>query len=139
MPSPREMNTFFARKPYYVTMPLAWLLVYLLLVQGALPSLVLCFGGGDHIAVERPHSPDTHASPQSQAPCLDVLLFMEKPAGQTLVTAANPALQALVAALGIGAACVQPFTPLWRPNILPPVVFSSVFSLALLRPVILRI
>ena len=133
------MQTFFARKPYAVTVPLGWLLVYLLLVQGALPSLVLCFGGGGHVAVERPHRSDNHASPHSQAPCLDVLLFMEKPEGQTLITASNPALQAAVAALAIAAACVQPFTPSWCLNIVPLVIFSSVSSLVLLRPVILRI
>jgi hypothetical protein len=133
------MKTFLARTPYYVTVPLGWLLVYLLLVQGALPSLVLCFGGTGHIAVERPHSPDNHATSQSQAPCLDVLLFMEKPEEQTLVVASSPAQQALVAALGIAAAFVQSFTPPWRPNILPPAVLSSLSALVLLRLVILRI
>jgi hypothetical protein len=133
------MPTLFARKPSHVTVPLAWLLVYLFLVQGALPSLVLCFGGGGHVAVERPHSPDNHASPQSQAPCLDVLLFMEKPEEQTRVVASSSALQAIVSVLGIAATFVQPFTLSWRPSILPPVACSAISSLVLLHPVILRI
>jgi hypothetical protein len=86
-----------------------------------------------------PHSPDNHASPQSQAPCLDVLLFMEKPAEQAPIVASSPALQTIVSTLGIVAAFVQPFTLSWRPNILPPAVWSSLSSLVLLRPVILRI
>jgi hypothetical protein len=133
------MKTFFDRKPYRMTAPLGCLLVYLLLAHGALPSLVLCFGSGGHIAVEKPHSPINHPTPQSQDRCLDVQLFMEKPEAQTLVVASSSALQAFVSFLAVAATFLQPFTLPWRSAILSPSVFSSIPPLALLRPVILRI
>jgi hypothetical protein len=132
------MKTFFARKTSCLTTPLGWLFVYLLLVQGVFPSLVLCFGSDGHIAVETPHSPVSHSTSKSQGPCLDVLLLIEKPEEQTLTVAAGVASQCLMPIL-VQAAATTPWCTA------PPGVeaslhvgFSSLLPLTSL-PVILRI
>jgi hypothetical protein len=139
----RCMKSFFARKMSRLTIPLAWLFVYLLLVPGTLPGLVLCFGSNGHIAVERPHVPVSHPTsqrhgpcPQSQGSCLDVLLLMEQPAEQTLVVAAGSALHALTTVLVYAVSTLQwltalphadtslrpDFSPLLPPTPVPPVI-----------------
>jgi hypothetical protein len=99
MLSPRRTKTAFMKKTYRLATPLGWLLVYLILVQGTLPGLVLCFGSNGHIAVETPHSPVNCPTSQSQDPCLDVPLLSERPKEQTLVVASGSAWQALVSFL----------------------------------------
>jgi hypothetical protein len=104
------MKFFGAKTTYRLTSPLGWLLVYLLLVQGAMPTLVLCFGSSGHIAVEIPHSPISHPTSQSQGPCLDVLLLMAKPDEQTLVVAPALAVQSPAPILAPAAAALWWFT-----------------------------
>jgi hypothetical protein len=133
------MTFFYARKICRLTTPLGWLLVYLLLVQGALPTLVLCFGSSGHIAVEIPHSPVSHPESQSQGPCLDVLLLMEKPEEQTLVVAPASARQSLVSAMAHAAATLQWGTAPLHSATPRRAGFSPPPLLALLSPVILRI
>jgi hypothetical protein len=133
------MKTFFARKTSRLTTPLGWLFVYLLLVQGTLPSLVLCFGSGGHIAVETPHSPVSHPTSQNQAPCLDVLLHVEKPEEQTLVVASGVASHALMPLLVHAATALQWCTAPLPSDMSSRWGFSLLFLLAFLRPVILRI
>ena len=101
------MKTFFASKTSRLTTPLGWLFVYLLLVQGTLPSLVLCFGSGGHIAVETPHSPASHPTPQSQGPCLDVFLHVEKPEEHTSIVAPGAASHTLIPVLAHAAAATK--------------------------------
>ena len=48
-----------------------WLLLSLLLIQGSLPGLVLCFGVNGHVAVETPHNVPSYPSSQEEGPCLD--------------------------------------------------------------------
>jgi hypothetical protein len=133
------MTLLLARKTYRLTASLGWLLMYLLLMQGALPTLVLCFGSGGHIAVEMPHSHVNHPIPQSQDPCLDVPLLFEKPEEQTFVVAAGSALQSLASVLGHAAVALQWLTapPRADPSLRPG--FSPLLPIAPLPPVILRI
>jgi hypothetical protein len=133
------MNTFFARKTSRVTTPLGWLFVYLLLVQGALPSLVLCFGSGGHIAVEIPHSPVSHPTSQSQAPCLDIVLLLEKPEEQTHAVAAVSAAHVLMPVLLHAAATMPWCTGPLLSDMSLCAGFSPLLPRAILSPVILRI
>jgi len=133
------MTLLLARKTYRLTASLGWLLAYLLLVQGALPTLVLCFGSGGHIAVEMPHSHVNHPTPQSQGPCLDVPFLFEKPDEQTLVVASGSALQSLVSVLGHAATALQWLTAPPRADTSLRPDFSPLLPLAPLPPVILRI
>ena len=133
------MKTFVTRKTSRLTTPLGWLFVYLLLVQGMLPGLVLCFGSSDHIAVETPHSPVSHPTPQSQGPCVDGLFYMEKPEEQMLVVASGSPSQVLMPVLTHTAMALQ-----WRTAPLPSdtssrSVFASILLPTFLRPVVLRI
>ena len=50
---------------------LGWVTLALLLLQGPLLGLVLCFEDNGHIAVETPHQRSTHTTLPSHAPCLD--------------------------------------------------------------------
>jgi hypothetical protein len=132
------MKTFFARKTSCLTTPLGWLFVYLLLAQGTLPSLVLCFGSGGHIAVETPHCPISHQTSQSQDPCVDILLYMEKPEEQTLMVASGSASYALMPALVQAATALQWCTAPPGVEASLHVGFSPLLPLTSL-PVILRI
>jgi hypothetical protein len=132
------MKTFFASKTSRLTTPLGWLFVYLLLAQGTLPGIVLCFGSGGHIAVEIPHSPVSHSTSQSQDPCLDVLLLMEKPKEQTLASASGVASHALMPVL-VQAAVAQPWCTAAGAAVWLSSGLSPLLPLALLSSVILRI
>ena len=127
------------KKTSHIATPLGWLLVYLILVQGTLPSLVLCFGSNGHIAVETPHSPVNHPTSQNQDPCLDVPLLSERPKEQTSVMAPGSALQALVSFLMHVSLTPQrlPFPP--HVDALRCSGFPPMLALAPLPPVILRI
>jgi hypothetical protein len=133
------MKLLFARKTYHLSAALGWLLMYLLLVQGALPTLVLCFGSGGHIAVEMPHSHVNHPESQSQGPCLDVPFFFEKPEEQRLVVASGSALQSLVSVLAYTVAALQWLTAPPHADMSLHSSFSPLFPLAPVPPVILRI
>jgi hypothetical protein len=135
----RRMKFFGAKTTYRLTSPLGWLLVYLLLVQGAMPTLVLCFGSSGHIAVEIPHSPISHPTSQSQGPCLDVLLLMEKPEAQTLVMAPATAVQSVAPILTYAAAALWWLTASLPSDTSRHLGFTPILPLALLSPVILRI
>jgi hypothetical protein len=139
MLSPRRMQTSFMKKASYMATPLGWLLVYLILAQGTLPSLVLCFGSNGHIAVETPHSPVNHPTSQAQDPCLDVRIISEKSEEQKLTVASVSAWQTLVSFLVYASSTPQglPFLPhvdALRRSGSPPML-----TLAPLPPVILRI
>ena len=139
MPSPHCMKTFMVKKTYHALTLLGWLFMCLCFAQGTLLSLVLCFGSGGHIAVEMPHSQAHHPTSQSQSPCLDVPLLIEKPAGQALVVASNPASHAFVPVLMHAASALQ---WLMAPPCSAPSLglgFASILLLAFLPPVILRI
>jgi hypothetical protein len=133
------MKTFFARKTSRVSIPLGGLFVYLLLIQGALPSLVLCFGSGGHMAVEMPHSPVSHPTSQSQGPCLDMVLLLEKPEKQTRAMASVSASHALMPVLGHAAATIQWCTGPLSSDMSLYAGFSPLLPLAMWSPVILRI
>jgi hypothetical protein len=133
------MKFFGAKTTYRLTTPLGWLLAYLLLVQGTMPTLVLCFGSSGHIAVETPHSPISHPMSQSQGSCLDVLLLMEKPDEQTLVVAPALAEQSLTPILAHTAAALWWLTASPRADTSLHFGFTPILPLALLSPVILRI
>jgi hypothetical protein len=133
------MKFLLARKTSRLTAALGWLLMYLLLVQGALPTLVLCFGSGGHIAVELPHSQVNHPLSQRQEPCLDVPLLFGKSEEQTLVVASGSALQFLVPVLVHAVAALQWLTapPQADTSLCPD--FSPLLPRAPVPPVILRI
>jgi hypothetical protein len=133
------MKPSFASKTSRLTTPLRWLFVYLLLVQGALPSLVLCFGSGGHIAVETPHSPGSHATPQSQGPCLDVFLHVEKPEEYTSLVAPGAASHTLLPVLAHAAAALPWGTALPHAKASLSSSLSPLLPLAPLSPIILRI
>jgi hypothetical protein len=133
------MKPFFTRKTSRLTTPLGWLFVYLLLVQGTLPSLVLCFGSGGHIAVETPHSPVSHSTPQSQEPCLDVFLHVEKPVEHTSLVAPGAASHTLLPVLAHAAAALPWGTASPRAEASLSFGLSPLPPLAPLSPVILRI
>jgi hypothetical protein len=69
------MKCLFMRKRSHLIGPLGWLFTALLILQGPLPALVLCFGANGHVAVEVPHNRFPHPTSQSQAPCLDLPLI----------------------------------------------------------------
>jgi hypothetical protein len=133
------MKTFFASKTSRLTTPLGWLFVYLLLVQGTLPSLVLCFGSGGHIAVETPHSPVSHSTPQSQGPCLDVFLHVEKPEAHPFIVTPGAASHTLIPILAHAAAVLPWGTASPSPEASRYSGLSPLLPLAPLSPVILRI
>lgn len=139
MPSPRRTKIAFMKKTYHLATPLRWLLVYLILVQGTLPSLVLCFGSNGHIAVETPHSPVNHPTSQTQSPCFDVLIIGEKSDEPTLAVASGSAVQALVSFLGHVASALQGLPLPLHVDALRCVDFPLMLALTPLPPVILRI
>jgi hypothetical protein len=139
MLSPRRTKTSFMKKAYHIATPLGWLLVYLILVQGTLPSLVLCFGSNGHIAIETPHSPVNHPTSQTQDPCLDVRIIGEKSEEQTLAVASGSALQALVSFLMHVSSTPQEFTSPPHVDALRRSGFPPMLVLTPLPPVILRI
>lgn len=66
--------------------------VYLLISQGPLPVLVMCFGGTGHIAVETAHAPSqAPAASQHDGPCRDLPLLIASPDGYPLVPPPRPA------------------------------------------------
>jgi hypothetical protein len=69
------MTCLFRSKRSHLIGPLGWLFIVLLLLQGPLPALVLCFGANGHVAVEVPHNRFPHPTSQSQTPCLDLPLI----------------------------------------------------------------
>jgi hypothetical protein len=99
----------------------------------------LCFGSGGHIAVEIPHSPVSHPTSQSQGPCLDIVLLLEKPEKQTRAMASVSASHARMPVLGHAAATMP-----WCTGPLPSDMslyagFFPLLPLVMLSPVILRI
>ena len=53
------------------------LLIYLLISQLSMPTLVMCFGGNGHLAVEATHAPAQSAGAQEHGgPCLDTPLLV---------------------------------------------------------------
>jgi hypothetical protein len=72
-----RMRPSFFRKDIRLLLPLHGLVLCLLLSQGPLAGLVMCFGVGGHLQVEPAHPGDSHGlpAPGPQRPCLDVPLI----------------------------------------------------------------
>ena len=70
------MRPYFFRKFGLPLMPLYVLLAYILMTQGALAGIVLCFGADSHLKVETAHArgPDNRSAKDHQGPCLDIPL-----------------------------------------------------------------
>jgi len=62
------------------------LLIYLLISQLSMPTLVMCFGGNGHLAVEATHAPAQSAGAQEHGgPCLDAPLLVTRSDDRPLV------------------------------------------------------
>jgi hypothetical protein len=99
----------------------------------------LCFSSGGHMAVEMPHSPVSHPTSQSQGPCLDMVLLLEKPEKQTRTMASVSASRALMPVLGHAAATIPRCTGPWSSDVSLYADFSPLLPLSMWSPVILRI
>ena len=55
------------------------LLIYLLISQLSMPTLVMCFGGNGHLAVEATHAPaQSSETPEHGGPCLDAPVLVAR-------------------------------------------------------------
>ena len=72
------MTLLLVKKTNRWAIALSSLLVYLLLGQIPLSSLVMCFGENGHFALEMPHNASTASTSQHDeaSPCLDFPLLM---------------------------------------------------------------
>lgn len=70
-----DMKHVFASEWNHITSFFGRLFAVLLIIQGPLPGLMMCFGSNGHIAIETSHSPFRHPTAQDQEPCLDVPLI----------------------------------------------------------------
>ena len=133
------MRSSFFNTLGHMAPPLGWMLIYLLIAQGMLPGLVLCFGDQGHVAVETPHRPFPHPTSQSQEPCLDLPLLKASGDEHPLVTVPSPPRQDLVPELGRAHPWLYLFGAVIAPDVLPFFTLLPNSSTTSLRTVILLI
>ena len=134
-----DMRCFFVGRWCPIT-GLVWrLLVVLLVIQGALPGLVMCFGSNGHVAVEPPHRRCPHPTSQSQAPCLDLPFISVSSDARPLVVVRSSTLPELVPV----PATLSGSLPLLAPAVFADVLLSPIPTgtplIAALRTVVLLI
>jgi len=118
---------------------LGWLLIYLLVVRGVFPDLVLCFGDQGHVAIETSHRFCPHLTSQDPKPCLDLPLLQASSDEHLLVMVPSPTRQDLVTEL-VGLYSTLPlFGTVTAPDALPFFTLPPNASIPSLRTVILLI
>jgi hypothetical protein len=123
----------------HVAALLGWMLIYLLVVRGVFPDLVLCFGDQGHVAVEISHRLCPHLTSQNQKPCLDLPLLQASGDEHLLVMVQSPTRQDLVTEL-VGVSATLPlFGTVSAPDVLPFFTLPPNAPIPSLRPVILLI
>lgn len=115
------------------------LLIYLLISQLSLPTLVMCFGGNGHLAVETPHAPSQAAGPQAHGgPCLDTPVLVARSDDRPAVMLSGLGLFAPIPLRHISAAfashvlSVLSLPPAFLQAFVPPPLSASLRSVLLL-------
>lgn len=123
------MRLSFFYKLNKLTIIAYWLFTYLLISQGSLPALVVCFGQDSHAAVEMPHKPSP--SEEHGGSHTDIPLSVSHDE-QPFVSALGPAPQGKFSALTTYLASFPTSVEISRPQIVPrhlPVPASYLASL----------
>jgi hypothetical protein len=115
------------------------LLIYLLISQLSMPTLVMCFGGNGHLAVEATHAPAQPAGAQEHGgPCLDAPLLVTRSDDRPLIMRSGLALSAHLPLLHVFSAFPSPEvsvsalpTPFLQ-ALVPPSLLASLRSVLLL-------
>jgi hypothetical protein len=107
------------------------LLIYLVISQLSMPTLVMCFGKNGHLAVESTHAPTQPAGTQEHGgPCLDAPLLVTMRSGLVL-SAHLPLLHVVVAWPSHEVSVASSPTPFFQ-ALMPPSLLASLRSMLLL-------
>lgn len=129
------------KSPITIASLLGWLGMGLLMIQGLLPGLVVCFGGVSHVAVETAYT-NVHGTPFQgdgelrQACCLISISHDDYP---LVAVATKETAQRLLSVLEPFSPSVSAFVDVLPSGIGPHPTSAANASLASLRTVILRI
>jgi hypothetical protein len=114
-------------------------LVYLLISQLSLPTLVMCFGGNGHLAVEATHVPAQSSETQEHGgPCLDVPLLVTRSDDRPLIMISGLAPSASIpllhtfAAFASRAVSIASLPPAFLQALVPQSLLTSLRSVLLL-------
>lgn len=130
------MRLSFFYKLNKLTIIAYWLFTYLLISQGSLPALVVCFGQDSHAAVEMPHKPSP--SEEHGGSHTDIPLSVSHD-DQPFVSALGPALQGIISVLTTYLPSLPTGVDIWHTRILPCLLSPPVPYLASLETVFLLI
>lgn len=115
------------------------LLIYLLISQLSMPTLVMCFGGNGHLAVEATHAPAQSSETQEHGgPCLAAPVLVARSDDRPVKLLSDFNLSAHLPLLPIFAACAAPLVssvplPLAFPRAwMPQPLLTSLRSVLLL-------
>lgn len=115
------------------------LLIYLLISQLSMPTLVICFGGNGHLAVEATHAPAQSAGTQEHGgSCLDAPLLVTRSDDRPFIMLSGLALSAhlsllhVFAALPLHEVSVSSLPTPFLQALVPPSLLASLRSVLLL-------